>query len=161
MWMEFYRLPGRYFSFYANPFFKKKSHIFQRPIIIFCPRILRASHTVIADSMKWEVEWHDLHPNLHKLDHFVWQYLSERFTDTQTVMVKKTHTHTHTHTHTQRDCLHPLPQSPKSPWTQNSRSMCFWIGYDVNFVHCLRVYIQKFPDWPPGARTANGTALCH
>jgi hypothetical protein len=20
---------------------------------------------------------------------------------------------------------------------------------------------QKFPDWPPGARTANGTALCH
>jgi len=25
----------------------------------------------------------------------------------------------------------------------------------------LRVCIQKFPDWPPGARTANGTALCH
>jgi hypothetical protein len=22
-------------------------------------------------------------------------------------------------------------------------------------------YIQKFPDWPPGARTANGIALCH
>jgi hypothetical protein len=21
--------------------------------------------------------------------------------------------------------------------------------------------IQKFPDWPPGARTANDTALCH
>jgi hypothetical protein len=21
--------------------------------------------------------------------------------------------------------------------------------------------IQKFPDWPPGPRTANGTALCH
>jgi hypothetical protein len=21
--------------------------------------------------------------------------------------------------------------------------------------------IQKFPDWPPGARAANGTALCH
>jgi len=21
--------------------------------------------------------------------------------------------------------------------------------------------IQKFPDWPPGARTANGPALCH
>jgi hypothetical protein len=21
--------------------------------------------------------------------------------------------------------------------------------------------IQKFSDWPPGARTANGTALCH
>jgi hypothetical protein len=25
----------------------------------------------------------------------------------------------------------------------------------------MRGYIQKFPDWPPGARTANGTALCH
>jgi len=21
--------------------------------------------------------------------------------------------------------------------------------------------IQKFPDWPPGVRTANGKALCH
>jgi hypothetical protein len=20
---------------------------------------------------------------------------------------------------------------------------------------------EKFPDWPPGARTTNGTALCH
>jgi hypothetical protein len=25
----------------------------------------------------------------------------------------------------------------------------------------LRGCFQKFPDWPPGARTANGTALCH
>jgi hypothetical protein len=25
----------------------------------------------------------------------------------------------------------------------------------------LRRCIQKFPEWPPGARTANGTALCH
>jgi hypothetical protein len=25
----------------------------------------------------------------------------------------------------------------------------------------LRGCIQKFPDWPPGARTANDTALCH
>jgi hypothetical protein len=25
----------------------------------------------------------------------------------------------------------------------------------------VRGYIQKFPDRPPGARTANGTALCH
>jgi hypothetical protein len=25
----------------------------------------------------------------------------------------------------------------------------------------LRGCIQKFPDWSPGARTANGTALCH
>jgi hypothetical protein len=26
---------------------------------------------------------------------------------------------------------------------------------------CIGGCIQKFPDWPPGARTANGTALCH
>jgi hypothetical protein len=25
----------------------------------------------------------------------------------------------------------------------------------------IRGCIQKFPDWPPGASTANGTALCH
>jgi len=25
----------------------------------------------------------------------------------------------------------------------------------------VREFIQKFPDWPPGARTANDTALCH
>jgi hypothetical protein len=25
----------------------------------------------------------------------------------------------------------------------------------------VRGCIQKFPDWPPGERTANGTALCH
>jgi len=25
----------------------------------------------------------------------------------------------------------------------------------------IRWCIQKFPDWPPGARTANGTAFCH
>jgi hypothetical protein len=25
----------------------------------------------------------------------------------------------------------------------------------------VRGRIQKFPDWPPGARTANSTALCH
>jgi hypothetical protein len=25
----------------------------------------------------------------------------------------------------------------------------------------VRDCIQHFPDWPPGARTSNGTALCH
>jgi hypothetical protein len=25
----------------------------------------------------------------------------------------------------------------------------------------IRACIQKFPEWPPGARIANGTALCH
>jgi hypothetical protein len=35
--------------------------------------------------------------------------------------------------------------------------------------HAMKTYwgmevqgcIQNFPDWPPGARSANGTALCH
>jgi hypothetical protein len=27
--------------------------------------------------------------------------------------------------------------------------------------HRVRVCIQKFPEWSPGARTANGTDLCH
>jgi hypothetical protein len=30
-----------------------------------------------------------------------------------------------------------------------------WLSRD------LRGCIEKFPDWPPGARTAKGTALCH
>jgi hypothetical protein len=25
----------------------------------------------------------------------------------------------------------------------------------------IRGYSLNFPDWPPGARTANGTALCY
>jgi hypothetical protein len=33
----------------------------------------------------------------------------------------------------------------------------------LEFTHFtqIRGCIQKFPDWPPGARTANGIALCH
>jgi hypothetical protein len=31
----------------------------------------------------------------------------------------------------------------------------------TNPVIAVRGCIQKFPDWPPGARTANGTTLCH
>jgi hypothetical protein len=29
------------------------------------------------------------------------------------------------------------------------------------FTYNLQGCIQKFPDWLPGARIANGTALCH
>jgi hypothetical protein len=29
------------------------------------------------------------------------------------------------------------------------------------YTRYVRERIQKFPDWPPGARTANGTVLCH
>jgi hypothetical protein len=32
---------------------------------------------------------------------------------------------------------------------------------DIHNKNELQECIQKFPDWPPGARTANGTALCH
>jgi hypothetical protein len=31
----------------------------------------------------------------------------------------------------------------------------------LNVAHSVLSCIQKFPDWPPGARTVNGTALCH
>jgi hypothetical protein len=31
----------------------------------------------------------------------------------------------------------------------------------INLRRMTRGCIQKFPDWPLGARTANGTALCH
>jgi hypothetical protein len=33
--------------------------------------------------------------------------------------------------------------------------------YSVKWDGEIRRCIQKFPDWPPGVRTANGTALCH
>jgi hypothetical protein len=29
------------------------------------------------------------------------------------------------------------------------------------YLAAVRGYIQKFPDWLPGARTTNGTAFCH
>jgi hypothetical protein len=49
----------------------------------------------------------------------------------------------------------------------------FWLGNpkDKNYSEDLGTHwriildvrgcIQKFPDWSPGAKTANGTALCH
>jgi len=39
--------------------------------------------------------------------------------------------------------------------------------FELQFCHCsieascVRGCIQKFPDWPPQARPANGTDLCH
>jgi hypothetical protein len=35
------------------------------------------------------------------------------------------------------------------------------LQFTPSLLHEIRGCIQKFPDWPPGARTANGTALCH
>jgi hypothetical protein len=31
----------------------------------------------------------------------------------------------------------------------------------IGYPQLLRACIKKFPDWPPGARTTNNTALCH
>jgi hypothetical protein len=36
-----------------------------------------------------------------------------------------------------------------------------FLSIQFNEKHRKRGCIQKFPDWPPGARTANGIALCH
>jgi hypothetical protein len=36
-----------------------------------------------------------------------------------------------------------------------------WNGTDRCYLHKIRGCIQKLSDWPPGARTANGTVLCH
>jgi hypothetical protein len=43
----------------------------------------------------------------------------------------------------------------------NSKRQCHGGVTTTSAVEEIRRYIQKFPDWPPGARTANGTALCH
>jgi hypothetical protein len=39
----------------------------------------------------------------------------------------------------------------------NPATYCFLLSCCFNIWGC----IQKFPDWPPGARTVNATALCH
>jgi len=41
---------------------------------------------------------------------------------------------------------------------QNQVQTMFWFHAHTPFIG---VCYQKFPDWPPGARTANDTALCH
>jgi hypothetical protein len=36
------------------------------------------------------------------------------------------------------------------------------LSVDKSITEVIRGCIQKFPDWPPGARATNGTtALCH
>jgi len=34
-------------------------------------------------------------------------------------------------------------------------------AWKQSYKYSKRGCIQKFADWPPGTRTANGTALCH
>jgi hypothetical protein len=35
-----------------------------------------------------------------------------------------------------------------------------WMSY-IGIKFGIRGYIQKFPDWPPGARTSDGTTVSH
>jgi hypothetical protein len=35
------------------------------------------------------------------------------------------------------------------------------VMFVTGIVYCIRGCIQKFPDWPSGARATNDTALCH
>jgi hypothetical protein len=42
-------------------------------------------------------------------------------------------------------------------WTETNGKLCL----GKQFIDNIRGCIQKFPDWPPGPRTSNGTALCH
>jgi hypothetical protein len=76
-----------------------------------------------------------------------------------------------------RGAIPPLPNTPSWRGAQfvERLTKLFWTTYirkrrsylqdlphilhDANWV--IRGCIQKFPDWPPGVRTANGTALCH
>jgi hypothetical protein len=63
-----------------------------------------------------------------------------------------------------------------TPLLPNVKGICFLVLVLEGFatgsdIHCfskaslyllvIRGCIQKFPDWPPGARIANVTALCH
>jgi hypothetical protein len=48
---------------------------------------------------------------------------------------------------------------------KKSTALAHWnsetVGWNPSLGMDVGGCIQKFPDWPPGARTANGTALCH
>jgi hypothetical protein len=52
--------------------------------------------------------------------------------------------------------LFPNTPSWRSAQLKNAQGQLY-----LYCTHTIRGCIQKFPDWPPGARTANGTALCH
>jgi hypothetical protein len=57
-----------------------------------------------------------------------------------------------------RDCkLHIQPPRLRTAPCWLSAIVCLMYVLKLRVQGC----IQKFPDWPPGARTANGTALCH
>jgi hypothetical protein len=64
------------------------------------------------------------------------------------------------------DCMLMHPDATSScpnvrGGNSSSISLCMMIRYCAVIELEIQVCIQKFPDWPPRARTANGTALCH
>jgi hypothetical protein len=55
--------------------------------------------------------------------------------------------------HTELNCL-------RIAFCTDLQLVCWLVSCIGSFV-LIRGCIQKFPDWPPGAGTANGTAVCH
>jgi hypothetical protein len=53
-----------------------------------------------------------------------------------------------------------LPYCCHGASSRTGERVCLTKGHSL-FVGNIRGCIQKFPDWPPGASTVNGTALCH
>jgi hypothetical protein len=53
------------------------------------------------------------------------------------------------------ETVNPFRHFARTPW------MAGWRGLSPSQSLDLRGCIQKFPDWPPGSRIANGTPLCH
>jgi hypothetical protein len=49
---------------------------------------------------------------------------------------------------------------PSPPYT-DLRNAVFSLCHAIVSLFDLQGCIPKFSDWPPGVRTANGTALCH
>jgi len=45
--------------------------------------------------------------------------------------------------------------------TEPPLGCCEYILHTYPSVYGVWGFIQKFPEWPPGVTTANGTALCH
>jgi len=66
-----------------------------------------------------------------------------------------------------READHSLVPRSKNEWSYTSTPQYVFIAWCLvkhrdNFTfNFIRGCIQKFPDWPPGARTANGTILYH
>jgi hypothetical protein len=52
-------------------------------------------------------------------------------------------------------------ERPRRKWQDNTVIDIKETGCGLLSYGSIRGCIQKFPDWPPEARTSSGTALCH